>query len=195
MKKLQRASKDKDLRTFLFETAFQIYGDESAPEASDAGTPERKPKYVADLEEQVAGLRQERETEKTAAARHTYESQRTAELAALQREFPELKFDPARTDSSEYLRVADIIDRTETASQKAGRVLSYRDTYENMRKAWGATDKTAQRAIPQTTTRTETAPPRQAPMNDKDSRVRMRETINRHGGSLSTLAAALARGK
>jgi hypothetical protein len=192
LKKLQRASKNKDLRTFLFDTAFEIYGDSDEPATPGGG--DKKPAYVSDLERQVEALRADRENEKTTSMRQAYEQQRTSELSALTREFPELRFDQTRPESPEYLRVMDIIDRTEAASQKAGKVLSYKDTYERMRTAWGSTDTTARDyVVPRTTPTTGVAPVRQAPVNEKDSKLRMREILDRNGGTLSSLAKALAR--
>lgn len=181
---------DKDRRKFIFDTAYSIY-DQPVPGAEPT-VEDASAKRIAELERELGTVKQTIESRDVETARSAYASSRQAELQALVREYPELAYDPTNLDTPAARRVADLIDRAEARSQKAGRAVAYRDVFAEQRAVWGNTPEPPPH-IPSTSPAGGPAAA-QAPRTEAESRQRMRETIEQYGGSFAAMARALPRG-
>ena len=195
--KLGRLNK-KELREYVFDTAYSIYDD---PRYTTAGSAQEQAGVadprVDELSKKVSAFEQRERAQTTEGRRNDYFRAWQNDVGALLHEFPQLNYDASAPESSGYKRVAEIVDRAHYLSEKQygldefgiprGRV-SLRDVYDRSR-ALDDTRPSPPPKIPNTSPSGD-APSRQAPRTDVESRNRMRETIEKHG-SLKNLANAL----
>jgi hypothetical protein len=176
---------NKELRTWLVDTAVSIYED---PRYNTAASIAPAPSAEPPKDPRVDQILARQEAEDRQRAVESYQTRRANELSALINEAPVLRYDPAQPDSASYKRVSEIMDYAEGLETRLGRPVTYKEAYERIQGIYGA-EPTLPPSVPHQTSGYE-PPRREPPATKAESNRRMKETLEKYGG-LTGLARSM----
>lgn len=171
---------DPELRKFLFGPAVDAYRATTRTEPTTGVADDNPLKKELD---EVKGKLEAQENERQLQA---YVQHRNAELEALQREAPELRFEKADPSDPAFRLASHVAEVAEERTRRFGKNVAYKDVYLELR---DVIHREKPAAAPATSRNT--APPKpQPPKTQAEGRDRALETLKRAGGIAGLARAA-----